>query len=234
MDRRPGVLSWLTTNFPWRLAAGAALLPVLAGVGGCSVEVRDPSAVSGAPSTPMFATPTITPGHDAAAVAAADMTFVAGASLAAGVPIAISRGLEEEPGWILAPAGEAAEAQYSNEAGCVVATREATGQWPLVRADDRESTAALFTYLDPTILPAYLTAATLRWGTDPDKPSRSVDVLELDRPAAPGEPATVIMARVFGLAGSSVYVSVSCADPAALPAARTAVEERLLIEPPSS
>ena len=214
------------------LVAGA-LLGMLA-LAGCSVGVPDPEAPKVQQTATALATPTITPGHDAAAVAARDMPFSAGASLAEGVPVGISDGLKSSPGWTPVKENVAGESQYVKSDGCLVAAKVRANQSPLVLADDRESTVGLFTYLDPTILPAYLKTATLRWGGEPDKPGPQVEVLVLEEPGQAGARSTAIMARVFGTAASSVYVSVSCPDAATLAAARAEVAARLVVVPPSN
>ncbi|MEO8282714.1 MAG: hypothetical protein ABI568_04800 [Pseudarthrobacter sp.] len=212
---------------------GGALLGVMA-LAGCSIGVPDAEAPKIQQTATAFATPTITPGHDAAAVAAKDMPFSAGASLAEGVPVGISDGLKNAPGWTPVKENVAGESQYAKADGCLVAAKVRANQSPLVLADDRESTVGLFTYLDPTILPAYLKTATLRWGGEPDKPGPLVEVLVLEEPGQPGAKSTAIMARVFGTAASSVYVSVSCPDAATLTAARAEVAARLVVVPPSN
>ena len=224
------------------LAGGARrrVVPVLAAAlgavlaGGCSVDVRDPAAPQPAASTPVPATPTITPGHDAAAVAAQDLPFAAGGSLAPGKPIGIADGLKEAPGWKAAGGSVGGEARYVKGDGCLVAARVRTNQAALVRGDDKESTVALFEYLDPSILPGYLKAETLRWGEDPEGPGRTVEVLALEQAAQPAGRATAVLARLFGTAGSSVYISLSCPDAAALAAARADVARFLPLIPPSA
>lgn len=201
---------------------------------GCSVGVPDPEAPKIPQTATAPATPTITPGHDAAAVAAKDMPFSAGASLAEGVSVGISDGLKSAPGWTPVKENVAGENQYVKSDGCLVAAKMRANQSPLVLADDRESTVGLFTYLDPTILPAYLKTATLRWGGEPDKPGPQVEVLVLEEPGQAGARSTAVMARVFGTAASSVYVSVSCPDAATLAAARAEVAARLVVVPPSN
>ncbi|WP_255770975.1 hypothetical protein [Pseudarthrobacter sulfonivorans] len=211
----------------------AALLGVGA-LAGCSVGVPDPAAPKFSPTATALATPTITPGHDAAAVAAKDMPFSAGASLAGGVPVGISDGLKSAPGWALVKDKVAGGSQYLKSDGCLVAAKVRANQSSLVLADDKESTAGLFTYLDPTILPAYLKTGTLRWGGEPDKPGPVVEVLVLEEPGQAGSKSTAVMARVFGAAASSVYVSVSCPDAATLAAAKAEVAARLIVVPPSN
>jgi len=206
---------------------GAVLL------GGCSVDVRDPSVTAAPAGTPVVATPTITPGHDAAAVAGRDMPFAAGGDLAPGVPVGISDDLKGAPGWKLVKDNVAGASQYAKADGCMVAARASTGQAALVRGDDRESTVALFQYLDATVQPSYLKTATLQWGGSPDAPGRHVEVLALEQ-AAPGGRSIAVLARVFGAAGSSAYVSVSCPDAATLGAARQDVVRYLPLVPPSA
>jgi hypothetical protein len=210
----------------------AALGALLAG--GCSVDVRDPAAPEPVASTPAVATPTITPGHDAEAVAGQDLPFAAGGTLAPGVPVAISDGLKEAPGWKAESRNVAGESRYIKADGCLVAAKVRAGQNVLARGDDRESTIALFEYLDPSILPGYLKTETLRWGANPEGPGRTVEVLALEQAAQPGGRATAVLARLFGTAGSSVYVSISCPDAASLAAARADVVRFLPVLPPSS
>lgn len=208
----------------------AGLAAVL--MGGCSVDVPDPSASPAAASTPALSTPTITPGHDAAAVAAQDLPFSAGGVLAPGVPVGISDELKRAPGWKPVKENVAGLSQYLKSDGCLVAARASTGQAPLVRGDDRESTVALYQYLDATIQPTYLKTATLHWGGTAEEPGRSVEVLALEQ-TAPGGRSTAVLARVFGTAGSSVYISVSCPDAASLRAARDDVNRFLPVLPPA-
>lgn len=212
----------------------AGVLVGATALGGCSIGVPDPAAPKVEPVVTTPATPTIEPGHDAQAVAAKDMPFAAGGSLAAGVPVGISDGLKEAPGWQQVKENVAGESQYLKADGCLVAAKVRTNQSPLALQDDKESTVGLFTYLDPSILPSYLTTAALRWGGEPGKPGPSAEVLVLERPGQAGAKSTAIMARVFGTAASSVYISVACPDAATLAAARADVAERLVVVPPSN
>lgn len=199
---------------------------------GCSVDVPDPSVTAAPANSPVLSTPTITPGHDAAAVAGSDMPFAAGGTLASGVPVGIADDLKDVPGWKLEKDNVAGASQYAKADGCIVAARVSTGQAPLVRGDDRESTVALFQYLDATIQPSYLKTETLQWGGTPENPGKNVEVLALEQ-AAPGGRSTTVLARLFGTAGSSTYVSVSCPDAATLAAARQDVVRHLRLLPPS-
>ncbi|MDQ0825097.1 hypothetical protein QFZ60_001270 [Arthrobacter sp. B2I5] len=123
--------------------------------------------------------------------------------------------------------------QFAKTDGCLVAARVSTGQAPLVRGGDRESSLALFQYLDPTIQPSYLKTQTLQWGGTPDAPGKNVEVLALEQ-SAPGGRSTAVLARVFGAAQSSAYISVSCPDPATLASARGDVVRYLPLLPPSA
>jgi len=216
--------------------AVVAAVSAVALLGGCSVGVPDPTVPSNPPVTSGPATPTITPGHDAAAVAARNMPFSAGPTLAQGVPVGLSEDLAEAPHWKQVVSNAGGASRYQKSDGCRVAAEVRQNQWPLVAADDRESTAALFAYLDSTILPANLKPASLRWGGERGKPAPAVEVLSLERAAKPSAQkagsATAVMARVFGKAGSSVYVSGSCPAAAALAAARADIAQWLVVVPP--
>lgn len=213
---------------PFLAAALAALL-----TGGCSVDVRDPAAPEPVAGTPALATPTITPGHDAEAVAGQDLPFAAGGTLAPGVPVGISDGLKEAPGWKAGSLNVAGESRYTKADGCLVAANARTNQNALAGADDRESTIALFEYLDPSILSGYLKTETLQWGAPREGPGHTVEVLALEQAAQPGARATAVLARLFGTAGSSVYISISCPDAAALAAAKADVVRFLPVLPPA-
>jgi hypothetical protein len=218
---------------PGKVPLVAAVLAAVV-TGGCSVGVPDPAAPEPVESAPVLATPTITPGHDAEAVAAQDLPFTSGGILARGVPVGISDGLKDAPGWKMVKDDVAGESQYLKADGCLVAAKVRTNQSVLARADDRESTLALFQYLDPTILPDSLKAATLRWGGDESSPGRTVEVLVLEQAPGTGGRASAVLARLFGTAESSVYVSVSCPDAASLAAARADVGKFLPVLPPSA
>ncbi len=139
------------------LCAGEPRLPGARsgdGAGRLQRRLPDPAAPKAAPATPTLATPTITPGHDAAAVAAKDMPFTAGETLAAGVPVQLSDGLRDVPGWKPGKENLAGASEYVKEDGCVVSAKVRTNQSALaVPGDDRASTEALFQYLDASILP---------------------------------------------------------------------------------
>lgn len=223
-------------NVKAHTAAGllAGSLLVAAALPGCSVGVPDPAVPKAVQSVTALATPTITPGHDAVAVAAKDMPFSAGGTLARGVPVGISDGLKDAPGWKTVKQNVAGESQYLKTDSCLVAAKVRTNQSPLALADDKESTVGLFAYLDPSILPAYLTTSTLRWGGEPGKPGPKAEVLVLGKPSLPGARSTAVMARFFSTAASSVYISIACPDAGTLAAAQADVGERLVLVPPTS
>ncbi|MCA4132303.1 hypothetical protein [Arthrobacter sp. M4] len=213
----------------------AVVVSVGAALAACSVNVPDPAFAPATTTSTPIATPSITPGHDAEAVAARDMTMGAGETLAAGVPVGISDSLKEAEGWKQVRQNVQGENRYTNGSGCTVTTRVRTNQGPLaVSGDDKASTAALFQYLDPSILPEYLRMDTLRWGGEEGKPGPRVEVLSLEGTKHAGSKATAIFARVFGKAGSSIYVSVSCPKPSDLDKARQDVISRLPVVPPTS
>lgn len=201
---------------------------------GCSVNVPDPSAPQPAASASTLATPSITPGHDAAAVAAKDLPLAAGGSLVAGDPVTIASRLEEAPGWTVVRSAMQGEDQYRNSNGCVASLRLSINQGPLVvPGDDFASTKALFGYLDAGVDASRLKPAMLRWGQDPDKPQRRVELLALQSSAGSGGKATLVLARLFSGPASSVYVSIACPDDASLDKARADVEAHLAVVPPA-
>lgn len=162
------------------------------------------------------------------------MPFAAGNTLAAGVPVQLSDGLRDMPGWKPGRQNVAGTSEYLKDDGCVVSGRVRTNQAALaVSGDDRASTEALFHYLDASLLPAYLKSATLRWGGEPGGPAPRVEVLVYAGGERAGARATAIYSRLFSKSGSSVYLSVSCPDAATLAAARSEAEARIAVVPPS-
>ncbi|MBT2586056.1 hypothetical protein [Arthrobacter sp. ISL-95] len=212
------------------LVAGGAAGVLLAG---CSVNVPDPAAPKPSPSVSTLATPTVTPGHDAAAVAAKDLPLAAGGTLAPGEPVTVSSRLEEVPGWSVVHSAQQGENRYKKADGCTFVVRVSVNQGPLVVAgDDAASTKELFNYLNAGALEG-LKPASLRWGEGSDKPQHSVEFLGLESSAASGGKPAVVLARLFSAPASSVYVSLSCPDDATLNAARAEAMARLVVVPPS-
>ncbi len=223
----------MARNVRRRLAGIAALGTVGVALAACTVNIPDPAAPKPSPSESILATPTITPGHDAAAVAAKDLPFTAGNTLAPGDPVTVSTRLEEAPGWVVVHSGLQGEVRYRKNDGCTLAARVSVNQGPLVaQGDDTASTKELFHYLDPGIALDNLKPVTLRWGQDSDKPAHSVEFLALESSAASGGNAAVVMARLFSVPASSVYVSLACPDDGALSTARAEAVARLVVVPP--
>lgn len=217
-----------------RLAGAAALGTVGFVLAACSVNVPDPTAPKPSPSESTLATPTITPGHDAEAVAAKDLPLTAGSTLAPGDPVTVAGKLEEVPGWALVHSGLQGEVLYKKTDGCTLAARVSVNQGPLVVAgDDAASTKALFHYLNAGIDVETLKPASLPWGQDSDKPRHSVEFLSLESSAAAGSKPLVVFARLFSAPASSVYISLACPSDAALAAARADVQAKLAVIPPS-
>lgn len=218
----------------WSARFAAAIIGAAA-LASCSVSVPDPAVTTPPPVPSVLATPTVTPGHDADAVAAKDLPLSAGETLAAGVPVEISDGLREAPGWKLMQENVQGQSRFVRKDGCKVTARLSLNQGALaVAGNDKSSTEALFAYLDPSIEPASLKTETLRWGGDSDKPRRRVEVLAFNaRPAADGTSVSVL-ARLFATAGSSVYVSAACPSPAALATAKADVANYLPLIPPGN
>ncbi|MFJ6454698.1 hypothetical protein [Paenarthrobacter sp. NPDC091669] len=221
-------------NVRRRVAGIAALAAVGAVMAGCTVNVPDPAAPKPSPSESTLATPSITPGHDAAAVAAKDLPLAAGKTLAPGDPVTVSTRLEEVPGWTVVHSGLQGEVRYRKNDGCTLAARVSVNQGPLtVAEDDAASTKELFRYLDPGLAVDNLKPVSLRWGQDSDKPQHNVEFLALESSAASGGNAAVVMARLFSVPASSVYISVACPDDGSLDKARAEAAAQLVVVPPS-
>lgn len=211
-------------------AAGSAGLLIA----GCSVNVPDPAAPQPSTAESTLSTPTITPGHDAAAVAAKDLPLGAGGTLVPGEPVTYASRLEEVPGWSAVHSGLQGENRYANADGCVAVARVSVNQGPLVvPGDDVASTKALFQYLDAGVDTEKLKAATLRWGQDSEKTQRSVELLALESGSTAGGKPALVMARLFSGPASSVYVSIACPSASALAKAKADVQAQVALVPPS-
>jgi hypothetical protein len=221
-------------NVRRRLAGLTALATLGVVLASCSVNVPDPAAPKPSPEESTMATPTITPGHDAAAVAAKDLPLSAGGTLAPGDPVTVSSRLEEVPGWSVVHAALQGEIRYRKADGCTLAVRVSVNQGPLVVAgDDAASTKELFHYLDGAIAVDKLKTVALRWGQESNQPQHSVEFFAVESSAASGGTAAVVLARLFSAPESSVYISLACPDAAALARARAEVEAQLVVVPQS-
>ncbi|WP_394938953.1 hypothetical protein [Psychromicrobium sp. YIM B11713] len=230
-------------------AAGVFLFGLLAvslsaAVSGCSFTLKvpqDTSTISPSP-TPSYAAPTVTPGHNADAVAAKDMTWAAGNTLSAGVPVGwgdqllqadVVNGKTPPPSWKLLRSNQAGWTQYQHGNGCQLSYWQTINQQGLmVTNDDRASTLALFKYLVPSILPETLKVTTMRWARQLDKPSPKIELLSLRTPAQGKSPAKLYSARMFNRAGSGIAFSLSCPNDALLDATFNSVQSGLAVLPP--
>ena len=163
------------------------------------------------------------------------MPFTAGGTLAAGVPVQLSDGLRDVPGWKPVKENLAGASEYVKDDGCVVSAKVRTNQSALaVAGDDRASTEALFQYLDASILAGLPGAGDPALGRGTRRARPGVEVLVFKGGERSGARATAIYARLFSKSGSSVYLSVSCPDAATLAAARSDAEARIAVVPPSA
>lgn len=229
-------LRWRMCTAVRAASAGAAVLVLAA----CSISVpsqEQPGATSSAPTT--FAAPTTQAGHDAAAVAAANMTFAAGGALSPGEPVDFADALAQDaygasapPEWTAAANAAAGQRKYTSAAGCTLAYWATTNQGPLVVAgDDLASTQALFHYLAPSVVESSLKPATFAWSKDPGQPAPTIDFLSY-RSVGPAS-ASMVWGRMLGAAQMGLLVSLSCPTEAALVAATASASAKLSVVPPS-
>ncbi len=216
----------------------------LVGLAGCTIRVNQPEDTSSrsASPTPSYAAPTILPGHDAAAVAAKDMTWAAGNTLSIGVPVGwndhvpevTSTGNETPPAeWKAARLNQGGWTEYQNVNSCTESHWFTVNQQPLMTAeDDLASTRALFHFLMPSVLPEVLKETTMRWGQDLSKPTPSVQFLSWRQNAAAGHPAILYNARMFNHAGTGLVFTLSCPTDALLDATYAALLNKLSVAPP--
>lgn len=224
-------------------AAGAAAV-ALAVLTGCTITVPSPAPPTAATSTapPSFAPPTIVAGHNAAAVAAAPMTFAAGNSLRANVPVEFSdilaapQDYAEAPGppqWKMLKKNMAGQTQYSNAAGCKVAYWVARNQGPLITTgDDKSSTLELLQYLIPSVLPGSLTETTLPWRAEPGTAGPGITFLRHNTKADKGVMASSVWARMLGTADTALMVTLACPSDALLNSTTQELMAKLSVAPP--
>lgn len=232
----------------------AVLSAVLAtAMGGCSIAIPSAPSTGPTPSVapPTFAPPTVVAGHDAKAVAAAPMTFEAGATLSAGVPVGFSDVLGQPsqndaqtpgpPEWKLRSANVAGQTQYSNAAGCQLAYWTTVNQGPLiVQGDDKASTVALMKYLIPSVMGSGLVESTLPWAEEAGKATESgndsptISVLAFTTKAGKGNMASTVWARLLGTADSGLLVSLACPTNELLAAVTPKMMLKLSVAPPSN
>ena len=228
-------------------AAVGLAVAALAALGGCSISVPSPVPQTTAQPTPppTYAPPTVVAGHDAAAVAAAPMTFAAGTTLSPGVPVEFNdilgqppQDYSETPGppeWKLLKKNVAGQTQYSNAAGCLLAHWTTANQGPLItQGDDKASSTELMKYLIPSVMESGLSEAKLPWVGEAGKPGPSISFLAFNTKAAKGVMASTVWARMLGTADTGLLVTLACPSDALLGATTPKVMAKLSVAPPSN
>ncbi|WP_343318071.1 hypothetical protein AAFM46_12310 [Arthrobacter sp. TMP15] len=229
------------------LAATGVVFLMIAALTGCSISVPSQSPPSIAPSAAptSYAPPTIVPGHDAAAVAGAPMTFEAGKTLVPGVPVGFSDVLGQPPQeysqtpgppeWNLVKNNVAGQTQYTNAAGCQVAYWIATNQGPLItHGDDKSSTLELMKYLIPSVMEESLPEALLPWVAEAGKAGPLISFLSFGTKAGKDVMASTVWGRMLGSADTSLLVSLACPTDELLAATTPKVMAKLSVAPPSN
>ncbi|ALE06692.1 hypothetical protein AL755_16550 [Arthrobacter sp. ERGS1:01] len=225
--------------------AGAAVAAIA--LAGCTVTVPAPATggTTAPPSqAPTFAAPTTQAGHDAAAVAAKNLTFAAGNTLSARVPVAFSDALGQPslgrpgpaaPEWTQRMNNVAGQTRYTNAAGCQLAYWVNGTTGPLVTAgDDKASTVRLMEYLIPSLVPGSLAEASLPWSAEPGRKSPTIAFLGYTTRAGKGVPASTVWGRVLGTAGTGLVVTLACPSDALLAATKPQLLAKLSVAPPSN
>lgn len=230
----------------WKMVAVATVLA--ATLSGCTIaipEAPSPASESVSSAPPSYAAPTVVAGHDAAAVAAAPMTFAAGNTLQAGVPVGFSDALGQPsegtlgtpgpPEWTLLKNNVAGQTQYSNAAGCQLAHWTTTNQGPLIaEGDDKSSTSNLMKYLIPSVTESALSEATLPWVEEAGKKGQSISFLSFTRKASKDVKASTVWARMLGTADTGLVVTLACPTDALLTDTTAKVMTKLSVAPPSN
>ncbi len=223
----------------------AAVAGVLA-LGGCTVTVPAPVPPAGVQATPpaTYAAPTTRAGHDAAAVAARDMTFAAGNLLSPNVPVGYNDLLGRSdyastaaavPEWKQLKDNVAGQVRYSNGAGCQLAHWVTTNQGPLVTpGDDLASTQKLMEYLIPSVVPDSLRQARLPWAPEAGGRGRTISFQSYTAKASEGVAASTVWGRMLGTAGTGLVVTLSCPTDGLLASTTPRVMAKLAVAPPAS
>ncbi|WP_146238810.1 hypothetical protein [Arthrobacter livingstonensis] len=224
------------------VAAASALA-----LGGCTIAVPAPRPTATVQPTPTatFAVPTIQAGHDAAAVAAKNMTFDAGRTLSPNVPVGFNDVLGQSadstsgtalpPEWKLLKNNVAGQTQYSDAAGCKVAYWVTSNQGPLISSgDDLTSTQNLMKYLIPSVVPDALKDATLPWVAEAGKKGRGISVLSYTTKGSKGGMASRVWGRLLGTSGTGLVVTLACPTDAFLASTTPRVMAKLSVAPPAN
>lgn len=215
---------------------------------GCTIAIPEaPSAASESVSSapPSYAAPTVVAGHDAAAVAAAPMTFAAGNTLQAGVPVGFSDALGQPsegtlgtpgpPVWKLIKNNVAGQTQYSNAAGCQLSHWTTANQGPLIAdGDDKSSTSNLMKYLIPSVTESALSESTLPWVEEAGTKGQTIAFLSFTRKASKGVLASTVWGRILGTADTGLVVTLACPTDALLAETTAKVMTKLSVAPPSN
>ncbi|ABY23412.1 hypothetical protein RSal33209_1676 [Renibacterium salmoninarum ATCC 33209] len=214
----------------------------VAALSGCQLNVPAPEVSSGTSGTPSYQAPTITPGHDAAAVAGKDMDWKAGNDLSLGVPVAWAdqlaqatdpTGAQTPSEWKPLKIKQAGESEYSHANGCLLSYWQNVNQGPLmVTEDDKASTIALFKYLMPAVSPDDLKESSWPWSQQPGKPSPSIQFLSARHKASATSPAWIYSARMLNHTGGSLVLRLSCPNDALLDSTLAAAQTKLVVSPP--
>lgn len=228
-----------------RRHGGAVLvsLALLMTVPACTIEVPlPPGAATATPSRPSTAPTRAATGAapglpplTRAQISTEDMTFARGGYIAEGESVAFADGMTRTEGWALRARAVDGESVYENGAGCRASLRSTGPQTPLVvDGDDRASTEALFQFLDPSILPGYLTTTTWSWGEDPAEAPAGIEFLTYLQPATDTAPASAVSLRLFHGPGTALAITVSCPSDELLEATVADVRSRVSVVPPRS
>lgn len=215
-------------------------------ISGCTitVPVNQPSVSVSSTPKPTYAPPTIQAGHNAAAVAAKNMSFQAGNSLSPGVAVGFSDVLgqgegtysdkPQPPEWKLLAQNVAGRTSYSNQSGCLMTYWTTANQGPLIVAgDDRASTLKLFGYLIPSVVPGALAEATWPWVSEAGKNGPTISFLRYNTKASASGPASALWARMLGTSNTGLVISLSCPTDALLASTAPRLAAKLTVAPPT-
>lgn len=234
---------------PVRGAAKLVAAALVAGLAlsGCTISLPAPEPTATGPSVPppSFVPPTVVAGHDAKAVASKPMSFEAGKTLAAGVPVGYSSILDQPPqdysetpgppDWKVVAVNKAGETQYGNAAGCRLSTWTTTNQGPLiVQNDDKGSTLALMRYLIPSVVESALKADEWPWVAEAGKKGPTISFLSFSTKAGKGVMASTVWARMLGTADTGLLITLACPSDALLAQTTPKVKVKLSVAPPSN
>lgn len=229
----------------WRkrpLLASAILIALAPLLAGCRIEVPLTPELSASDDQPTTAPAEGAQKPDAASelpplpradIVSNDMTFERGGYIEEAATVSFSDGLSGAPGWSPTKNLVNGESVYVSEAGCTASLRSTPAQGPLlVDGDDRASTEALFRFLDPSILPEYLTTTHWLWGGSAGESTVSIEFLTYTQAAAGDAPASAVSLRLFHATGTGLAFIVSCPSDDHLKVAVSDIRGRISVVPP--